>query len=208
MAAWLTEFNLFDRVARVHTTWAQGLALDAYALDALGDARVEQADVHALVASAPFGALFADRHGLHFGDAASAAFNVPRPHPRATQPFGRSATGVAAASFLEALRSATTARPLGFRTVLPARVAGAQASGLRGEVFTSAGTGARALLLNLSPVAVLVRPPAPLLGGHFDERWGSPGTLVWGEGALHHASGAIPSRGILLARYSVTVLSR
>jgi len=102
MRAWLTEYNLFDRVAPAHTTWAQGLALDAYSLELAGDPRVAQADVHALVASAPFGALFADRGGLGFGSDASAAFNAPRGARHSTMRFGRSATGVAAAALLAA----------------------------------------------------------------------------------------------------------
>jgi hypothetical protein len=207
MSAWLTEFNLFDRVARAHTTWAQGLALDTFALDALRDSRVDQADVHALVASAPFGALFADRAGLRFGDSASAAFNVPRPHPPATQPFGRSATGVSAAALLSALRGARSVQPLGFRTVAPASVTGAPATALRGAVFFPGDGAARALLLNLSPVALRVRASAAIPNGRFDERWTSPAKLVFGAAALRHASGTIPPDGIVLHAYSVTVWS-
>jgi len=206
VGAWLTEYNLFDRVAAAHTTWAQGLALAAYTLDLLGDPRVDQADVHALAASAPFGALFVDRNGLDFGASGSRAFHPPRPNPPATQPFGRSATGIAAASLLDALRGARRAQPIAFRVVAPPQVAGNPATALRGELFGGDGEPARAVVLNLSPARLLALPPAQLAFGGFDQLWASPATLVAGAGSLHHAPGHFAALGLVVPGYSITVL--
>jgi hypothetical protein len=206
--AWLTEYNLFDRVAAAHTTWAQGLALAAYTLDLLDDPRVDQADVHALASSAPFGALFVDRRGLDFGASGSRAFHPPRPNPPATRPFGRSATGIAAAALLDALGGARRAQPIAFRVVAPRQAAGSSATALRGELFDAGGGPARAVVLNLSPAVVLARPPAQLALAGFDQLWGSPATLVAGVGALHHAHGRSAAGGLVLPGYSITVLGR
>jgi hypothetical protein len=209
MGAWLTEYNLFDRRAAAHTTWAQGLALAAYTLDLLGDQRVDQADVHALAASAPFGALFVDRSGLDFGASGSHAFHPPRRDPPATRAFGRSATGIATAALLEALRGARQAQPIAFRVVAPERVAGSPATALRGELFGAGpGAAARAIVLNLSPVALLVRTPGQLASAGFDQRWASPSTLVAGAGALRYAHGRAAAGGLVLPGYSITVLAR
>ena len=206
VGAWLTEYNLFDRVAAAHTTWAQGLALASYTLDVLEDPRVDQADVHALAASAPFGALFVDRNGLDFGASASRAFRPPRRNPPATQPFGRSATGIAAAALLDALRGARRAQPIAFRVVAPQRIAGSSATALRGELFGGDGEPMRAVVLNLSAAALIGLPPAQLGFGGFDQSWAAPATLVDGAGALHHAHGRFAALGVVLPPYSITVL--
>jgi hypothetical protein len=206
VAAWLTEYNLFDRVAAAHTTWAQGLALAAYTLDLLDDSRVDQADVHALAASAPFGALFVDRNGLDFGVSGSRAFHPPRPNPPATQPFGRSATGIATAALLDALRGARRAQPIAFRVVAPRQTAGSPATALRGELFGGDGEPARAVVLNLSPATLLALPPAQLASGGFDQLWAAPPTLVNGTAALDHAHGHFAALGLVLPGYSITVL--
>jgi hypothetical protein len=206
VGAWLTEYNLFDRVAAAHTTWAQGLALASYTLDLLDDPRVDQADVHALAASAPFGALFVDRNGLDFGASASRAFHPPRPNPPATQPFGRSATGIAAAALLDALRGARRAQPIAFRVIAPQRVAGSPATALRGELLGGDGEPARAVVLNLSSATLLAHPPVQLAFGGFDQLWAAPATLVDGTGALHHAHGRFAALGLVLPGYSITVL--
>ncbi|MDQ6807492.1 MAG: hypothetical protein M3065_21650, partial [Actinomycetota bacterium] len=61
---WITEWNLFDTVARVHGTWAQGLAVADFGLDLVTAPRVLQADYETLVDSAPFGAIFGTTAGL------------------------------------------------------------------------------------------------------------------------------------------------
>jgi hypothetical protein len=207
LAVWATEYNLFDRVAPVHTTWAQGLALGGYTLDLLTDPRVEQADVHALVSSAPFGALFADPNGLAFGDRARRGFRAPVAHPPATRPLDLSATGVAAEALLEALDGAIRAEPLRFTVVAPARAAGASAAALRGALLQSSSGRPRAIILNQSPFGLMVRPPAALAGARFDERWAGPATLVSGMRALRRVRGVVAAGGVVVPGYSVTVLS-
>jgi hypothetical protein len=79
---------------------------------------------------------------------------------------------------------------------------------LRGALFGGAGGSAtRAILLNLSALPVLVRPPATLVRARFDQWWAPPATLVWGAGALRKAQGQAPDAGVVLPGYSITVLS-
>ncbi|HEV3227983.1 MAG TPA: hypothetical protein VGY97_00810, partial [Solirubrobacteraceae bacterium] len=129
--AWMTEWNLFDRQVPVHGTWAQGLAVAAFGLDLLSDPRVTTAENHALVGSAPFGAIFTDVNGLSFGPLAGGAgtgargarsgrppvaraggFTVLDRQPPATVPFTLSASGVAMSQLLLAARGADRAQTL------------------------------------------------------------------------------------------------
>lgn len=202
--AWVTEFNLFDRGTRASATWAQGLDVALCVLGLALDPRVAQADAHALTASAPFGAIFPDAHGLDFGPAPggigarAAAFGSPARGPVPTAPWARSATGTALGTMLAVLDGADAVRGLTFTSTVsaPDRPVGAELS--------AAGT-MRALLVNPLPRAVAVVLPPALVGRPFAERWGAPDLLVRGPTSLHHARG----RGagtLVLAPYSLTRL--
>ena len=194
IGAWLTEYNLFDREAAVHTTWAQGLALSAYTLDILADPRVDQADVHALTASAPFGALLAGRDGLAFGAAGNGAFHPPPGAPPPTPPLALSATGVASLALMAALRGARKARPLAFAGERGAAV-------LRGALI-----GAHVIILNLSQRPVRVQVGAGPPRGRYAQLWGAPGTLVAGVESLRRAAGTVSPAGLVLRGYSLTLI--
>jgi hypothetical protein len=90
---WVTEWNLYDPRTHAAQTWAQGLAVATFGLDLIATPRVTQADYHALVSSAPFGALR---------------------DPAGTPSFPLSAGGLAMQTLLAALGQAQAARPLGF----------------------------------------------------------------------------------------------
>jgi hypothetical protein len=79
-------------------------------------------------------------------------------------------------------------------------------SALRGELFDAGGGPARAVVLNLSPAALLLVTPAQFALAGFDQQWASPATLVDGVGALHHAHSRFAAGGLVLPGYSITVL--
>jgi hypothetical protein len=189
LPVWVTEWNLFDRTAAVHATWAQGLAVAAYGIDLLADGRVAQSDNHALVGSAPFGALFAGTDGLSFGR--DAGFAAVARRPPATPPYGRSANGVAMAALLTTLARGRMLWPLAF-------------TGGQGMVVTGEAR-ARGLLVNLAAGAVRVTLPAAVRGGTAVQLWAEPSRLVTGARSLHSRAGHVQST-VLLEPYSLTLL--
>jgi hypothetical protein len=215
VGAWLTEWNLFDRRAAVHGTWTQGLQVAAFALELLAEPRVTQADEHALVASGPFGALFADADGLGFGAppaarvARAGGFYLPARLPPPTRPLGLSASGVAMRDVLAFVRGATQVQGL---SVGAGPTAGAgPASGVRGALATGP-RGRAALLVNLGSAPVAVRLPGALVagssgaggsGGSFVELEASPSTPVAGEGSLRRSAGRLSAGTLVLAPYSL-----
>jgi hypothetical protein len=113
---WVTEWNLYDPRTRAAQTWAQGLAAAAFGLDLIATPRVTQADYHALVSSAPFGALR---------------------DPAGTPSFPLSAGGVAMQALLASLGNAQQARPLGFSNEPVGGVELAGAGGGAGAVIVN-----------------------------------------------------------------------
>jgi hypothetical protein len=213
VAAWVTEWNLFDRRAAVHGTWAQGLEVASFGLGLLGDPRVVAADEHALVASGPFGALFGDANGLGFGSPAGArvaragGFYLPARHPPATRPLALSASGVAMKALLAFVRGAGRVQVLAFSGAPSASsVQGALIAGPRGR---------RALLVNLGAAPVRVRLAGALpagtsessgkagRGGSFVELAADPSTPVAGEESLSRSSGRLSGGALVLAPYAL-----
>lgn len=200
VSAWVTEWNLFDPSALVHGTWAQGLAVASFGLDLLGDARVSQSDNHALVSSAPFGAIFADRSGLDVGP--RSGFFLPAIRPPRTVPFALSASGTAMSELLYATRGASVALPMTF--------AGGQAAGPSGTlqgIALDAKDGVHAIVLNLGPVPIELRLPDQLSRLRYRERWAAPTTLVSGPSALQQRTGDTGD-SVLLEPYSLTRIVR
>lgn len=177
---WVTEWNLFDTVARVHGTWAQGLAVAAFGLDLLGSPRVEQSDYETLVDSAPFGAIFGSTEGLQLSSGsggAAVSFRAVIARAPATPLFGLATGGVAMQGLLGALTGATVARPMSFRSVP-----------VRGMVVAGEN-GVGAVIVNLSAKPLLISVLAPLRGLPYTERYAPPVTLVAGIASLHSLSG-------------------
>jgi hypothetical protein len=189
LATWVTEWNLFDRVAPVQETWAQGLAVAAVGIDLLADPRVTQIDNHALVASAPFGALFASTDGLRNADPQFARVG----DPPATKLYGRSADGVAMGALLAALRGAPGGR------LAPVTFAGGE-----GLIVAAAGR-VRAVLVNVSEHSLAVALPAALVGLSVRALRGDPATLVAGTSSLD-SSGGRSGGTLTLPAYSLTLV--
>lgn len=180
LPVWVTEWNLFDTVARVHGTWAQGLAVADFGLDLATAPRIVQSDYETLVDSAPFGAIFGSTAGLQLspvGTGATASFRAVRDPAPTTPLFGLSTGGVAMRALLAAAAGAKLTRAFGFGS---APVAGAAFGGPQG--FS-------ALILNLSDRPYSLSVPKLLRGLRYTEWWGRPITLVAGAGSLHEGVG-------------------
>lgn len=177
---WVTEWNLFDTVARVHGTWAQGLAVAAFGLDLLSARRVVQADYETLVDSAPFGAIFGTTAGLQLArghGGGPVTFRAVTAHAPVTPVFGLAAGGVAMQALLHALAGATVARTISFRS---APVHG---------IAAATKTGFRAVIVNLSRKPFLLSVPKLLRGLPYTERSAQPITLVAGIATLRNETG-------------------
>ena len=176
---WVTEWNLFDTVARVHGTWAQGLADAAFGLDLLSSRRVTQSDYETLVNSAPFGAIFGTTAGLQldsWGGDGQTFRAVLAPAP-STPLFGLATGGVALQALLGALNGATVSRPIVFKS------APVEGIGVGGQ----AGLGA--VIVNLSAKPFLLSVPQVLRGLPYIERSAPPITLVTGTNSLQNQAG-------------------
>jgi hypothetical protein len=200
MDAWVTEFNLLERSAPVHGTWAQGLALASFILLLASEPRVTHADVHALVGNAVFGALFQNEGALDFGSSDEGGF-VGLTSPPPTEPLALGATGVAAREMFAAFRGATSARPI--HLVNGPVLNGGQAPAVLGLLLN--GVGTRIVLANRSHQAVAVRLPVSLGG-----RWATtlaalPRRLVNGDSTVPRSDAPV-HREVILAPYSVTTI--
>jgi hypothetical protein len=180
LPVWVTEWNLFDTVARVHGTWAQGLAVAAFGLDLLSAPRVTQTDYETLVDSAPFGAIFGSTAGLelsHGDGGAGAAFRAVVAHAPTTPLFGLATGGVAMQALLGALAGSTVSRTISFGR-----------APVHGIAFAGT-TGFGALIVNLSDRPFLLSVPLFLRGLPYTERSARPITLVAGIASLRNQTG-------------------
>ena len=173
---WVTEWNLFDTVARVHETWAQGLAVAAYGFDLLTTPRVAQADYHALVSNGPFDALFGSRDDFGPADP-HGQFRPVLADPPATPVYGLAAGGVAMQALLGALAGAHELRALGFGS-----------APVGGAMFTG-GSAAGAVIVNLTADLAPISVPERLRGLAYTERWAPPITVVAGTASLQSRAG-------------------
>jgi hypothetical protein len=180
LKVWVTEWNLFDTVARVHGTWAQGLAVVEFGFELLSAPRVVQSDYETLVDSAPFGAIFGSTTGLQLspvGASGTQTFRAVLARAPTTPLFGLAAGGVAMKALLGAMNGATVSRAVGFGS---APVGG----------FAFGGThGFAAVIVNLSDRPYSLSVPALLRGLKYTEWWGRPITLVAGAATLHSGTG-------------------
>jgi hypothetical protein len=179
LQVWVTEWNLFDTVAPVHGTWAQGLAVAAFGLDLLRAPRVEQSDYETLVNSAPFGALFGSTAGLNLGGpgGGGVTFRAVSARAPATPLFGLATGGVAMQALLHTISGAVLARPLRFR-----------AAPVRG-IAVGGKSGFGAVIVNLSDKRFAISVPAVLRHLPYTERVAPPITLVAGTPSLREYAG-------------------
>jgi hypothetical protein len=175
---WVTEWNLFDTVARVHGTWAQGLAVAAFGLDLLSGPRVARSDYETLVNSEPFGAIFGNTAGLQLSaGGGTATFRPLLDHAPATPLFGLAAGGVAMRALLAGLAGASFSRTIGLGS-----------APVHGIAFAGT-TGFGAVIVNLSREPLVLPVPALLQRLPYTERSAPPITLVAGTASLHNETG-------------------
>jgi hypothetical protein len=206
---WVTEWNLFDTVARVHETWAQGLAVATYGLELLSTPRVVQADYHALIGNGPFDALFGSRDELKVtGAHGVSGFRAVVANPPATPLFGLAAGGVAMQALLGALAGAHALQAIRFGSfpvggaVFTGGRGGARGGGAGGGAGGGGGArgagggagggggGARgAVIVNLTDDLAPISVPKGLQGLRYIERWAPPITLVAGLASLQARTG-------------------
>jgi hypothetical protein len=200
VGAWVTEWSLLDRSARVLGTWAQGLDVASYGLYLVGEARVVQTDNEALVGSVPFAAIFAGRRGLDPGPGARLAVPAGRAPP--TTPFALSASGSAMYDMLRVLAGAHITLPMRFSGGDSVRNGALQGIGL------DANDGVHALVVNLGPKPIELRLPAQLSGLHYHELWDPPAALIRGPGSLQQDAGSTSTGEVRLDPYSLTRIVR
>ena len=186
VVAWVTEWNV-RHGSKLRGTWANGLSDAEYLLALLGDPRVRQEDLHALIYRQPFAALFANDNG--FG---------AKP---ATVPFAPTAVGSALGESIRCCRAGPRWRRL---TVPQApRIHGTRFAAIQAVAIRRRG----ALLLNLTGHKHRVRlADEPACEGTLDSIWARPEARITGHaGEISHR--AVEVRGPLsLPRYSVNRL--
>ncbi|HWF74528.1 MAG TPA: hypothetical protein VG186_14355 [Solirubrobacteraceae bacterium] len=181
LEVWVTEWNLFDTVARVHGTWAQGLAVASFGLDLVSAPRVVQADYETLVDSAPFGAIFGTTAGLQLATGNGGGFRAVLAHAPVTPLFGLATGGVVMQTLLHALSGATVSRTMSFGSA-PVR-----------GIAVAGKDGVGAVLVNLSRRPFRIAVPTGLRGLPYGERSAPPITLVAGAGTLENRAGTTTS---------------
>ncbi len=186
VVAWVTEWNV-RHGSKLRGTWANGLSDAEYLLALLGDPRVRQEDLHALIYRQPFAALFGNDNG--FG---------AKP---ATVPFAPTAVG----SALGELYPLLSGGPQVARLTVPhaPRIHGTRFAAIQAVAIRGRG----ALLLNLTGHKHRVRlADEPACEGTLDSIWARPEARITGHaGEISHR--AVEVRGPLsLPRYSVSRL--
>jgi hypothetical protein len=184
---WLTEWTVRPNHA-MRGTWAHGLSDAEYVLGLLGERRVRQEDLHALVLRAPDGALFANSEG--FGSQPS------------TVPFARTAVGAAFGELYPLMSGGPRVRRLTVRHAPHLR--GTRLAAIQAVAVKRRG----ALLLNLTGRQRRVRlGGGPECDGTLDSVWAPPAARITGQpGELHRRT--LETHGPLsLPPYSVNRLS-
>jgi hypothetical protein len=185
--AWVTEWNVWHG-SSLRGTWVNGLMNAEYLLGLLGETRVRQEDLHALIFRNPFAALFPNQDA--FGDQTS------------TVPFAPTATGRALGELHPLLYDGPGVRRLKIRHA--PRIDGTRFPAVRAVEVEGRG----ALLLNLTDRQRRVRPAgASACEGTLDSIWARPGVRITGHaGEVSHRT--VQTEGSMrLPRYSVNRLS-
>ena len=165
-------------------TWAHGLSNAEYLLGLLGEPRVRQEDLHALILKEPGGALFSNSKG--FGGTPG------------TVQYGRTAVGAAFGELYPLLSGGAGVRELEVRHA--PHIPGTRLAAVRAAAVKGRG----ALLLNLTAHHRLVRlVGGPACGATLDSVWARPAARITGRAAqISHQT--VPVQGPLsLPAYSV-----
>ena len=143
-------------------TWAHGLSNAEYLLGLLGERRVRQEDLHALILKEPGGALFSSSKG--FGGTPG------------TVQFARTAVGAAFGELYPLLSGGAAVRELDVRHA--PHIPGTGLAAVRAVAVKGRG----ALLLNLTAHHRLVRlVGGPVCDGTLDSVWARPAARITGQ---------------------------
>jgi hypothetical protein len=194
LSAWVSEFNLLDQTPTLafEGTWTHGLFVAAFGLLLAQNPTVTLVDLHNVLGDAGTGALFDSIDG----------FGATGP---ATQLLGRTATGAAFATLLQATSASTTSQPLTFAA---GPILDGGAPGLVGLDFTGGGQH-QAVIVNLAPTDVTLNISS-LFSGTF--HWSRTtaaalSTPITGVGSLSVASGS-GRKTLKVPQHSIVRVSR
>jgi len=187
VVAWVTEWNVWHG-SPLLGTWANGLSDAEYLLALLGEPRVRQEDLHALINRKPFAALFANAEG----------FGANQP---ATVPFAPTAVGRILGEMYPLLSGGPRVRQLTFKDA--PRIQGTRFAAIQAVAVQHRGV----LLLNLTRHTHRVRPgEGPGCEGTLDSIWARPAARITGHaGEITHRT-AQAGATLSLPPYSVNRL--
>jgi hypothetical protein len=187
VAAWVTEWNI-SHGSSLRGTWANALSDAEYLLGLLGERRVRQEDLQALIFRNPFAALFANSEA--FGDEPS------------TVPFARTAVGNALGEMHPLLSGGPRVRRLTVRH--SPRIPGTRLAAVRAVAVQGRG----ALLLNLTGHERRVwLASGPACGETLNSVWARPAARITGHaGEVSHRTVTIQAP-LSLPPHSVNRLS-
>ena len=189
--AWLTEYNLFDRVGPVRGTWAHGLFAVMMPLNFMRSDRVKLFTFHQLSGAQPFSAIFDGDGG--FG---ALSKNISATELKAT-PYALTATGQTHRLLGIALKGATQVRALEF---------GSDKSGLIGDVFSTAdGKNRTAVVVNPTEKSLSWSQPPLAATAKVTQLSGDPRAYVLGPDSLKQTEGELGDK-ITLPAYSMTLI--
>ncbi len=168
VVAWVTEWNVWHG-SPLLGTWANGLSDAEYLLALLGEPRVRQEDLHALINRKPFAALFANAEG----------FGANQP---ATVPFAPTAVGRILGEMYPLLSGGPGVRQLTFKDA--PRIQGTRFAAIQAVAIQHRGV----LLLNLTRHKHRVRlAEGPGCEGTLDSIWARPAARITGHaGEISH----------------------
>ena len=187
VVAWVTEWNVWHG-SPLLGTWANGLSDAEYLLALLGEPRVRQEDLHALINRRPFAALFANAEG----------FGANEP---ATVPFAPTAVGRILGEMYPPLSGGPRVRQLTFKDA--PRIQGTRFAAIQAVAIQHRGV----LLLNVDGHRHRVQlGEGPACDGTLDSIWARPGARITGHaGEVRHQAVGVEGP-FFLPPYSVNRL--
>jgi len=208
---WITEFNQSQDKVPSHGSWTHGLYCAAQDLIYTSDPRVTMIELHEMVGSAVFGAVYENRKAFSFGG--GELFKPPIDgKSMTTVEYGLTAIGHTSKLFLETEKGMTHATPLTFSNspmITSPADNGFQYPALIGELFEN-GSKKSIYLVNLDAKAYDLKIEASIIPfGYEVKSYSAPPTkYLLGEGLseLKIDSSMKTDKPIHIPPYSVTTI--
>jgi hypothetical protein len=195
VSGWITEWNLSPSSTTLESgSWAQGLSEANFAVGLARMPQVTLTDVHDLISTQVFGAIFAGSQG-YVSTLEGEALPAPSPLPT-TQAFGMTGGGFALSALERSLHGATSTTALNF--------ANTSVSELTGQSFMVGGR-TNLYFVNLGPSA-LTLDLGELAGSYAELQYASnPTIFVTGDNSIPTFTSTV-SNTVTIPGYSVTSL--